>query len=282
MTKNTLFVVATPIGNLDDLSLRAIEILKQVDILAVEDTRQTARLLNHLGIRKPMMSVHDHNERFKIEQVLQRLNRGESVALVSDAGTPLISDPGYPLVNACREAGFQVVPIPGACALITALCAAGLPTDRFSFQGFLPAKSHPRHERLRELSQAECTQIFYESTHRIRAALEAISTLIPDRPLVLARELTKRFETFLFGKASELLSVMEQDADQIKGEFVVIMAGKPKADTSALSQEDLSTLEILLPHLSLKTAAECASKLTGKAKKAFYQQGLALKNQHND
>lgn len=282
MTKKPLYVVATPIGNLDDLSQRAIKTLNEVDILAVEDTRQTARLLNHFGIRKPMMSVHDHNERFKVEQVLQRLNRGESVALVSDAGTPLISDPGYPLVNAARAAGFEVVPIPGACALITALCAAGLPSDRFSFQGFLPAKSHPRNERLIELSQADCTQIFYESTHRIRATLEAIAALMPDRPLVLARELTKRFETFLFGNAQGILNVMEQDADQIKGEFVVMMAGKPKVDASALSQEDLRTLKILLPHVSLKTAAECASQLTGKAKKAFYQQGLALKNTDND
>jgi 16S rRNA (cytidine1402-2'-O)-methyltransferase len=279
MTNNTLYVVATPIGNLDDITLRAIDVLKQVDVVAAEDTRHSRRLLDHLGIHKPMIAIHDHNERSKIDQVTKMLNDGQSLALISDAGTPLISDPGYPLVNACRELGHNVVPIPGACALVSALCAAGLPTDRFAFEGFLPAKIKGRRDRLLALLNDDRTLMFYESTHRIQAMLKDVAELYPDRKLVIARELTKRFETFLTGRATELLAVLAADADQLKGEFVVMMQGAPAKAEEGLNTEDLRIFALLLGSLSLKSAAQMAAQITGKPKKGFYQYGLSMKNQ---
>lgn len=278
MTKNTLYVVATPIGNLDDISRRAIDTLKQVDVVAAEDTRHSRRLLDHLGIRKPMMAIHDHNERSKIDQVIELLSDGQSVALVSDAGTPLISDPGYPLVNACRDKGVNVIPLPGPCALITALSAAGLPTDRFIFEGFLPAKSKARRERLQEVLEETRTLVYYESTHRILNLLEDLADLMPERRVVLARELTKRFETFLSGQAAELKQRLEEDSDQTKGEFVVMLAGAEPIESEGLTQQDQYVLKTLMEALPLKKAAQMTANLTGKPKNALYQLGLTLKD----
>ncbi len=278
MTKNTLYVVATPIGNLDDISRRAIDTLKQVDVVAAEDTRHSRRLLDHLGIRKPMMAIHDHNERSKIDQVIELLSDGQSVALVSDAGTPLISDPGYPLVNACRDKGVNVIPLPGPCALITALSAAGLPTDRFIFEGFLPAKSKARRERLQEVLEETRTLVYYESTHRILNLLEDLADLMPERRVVLARELTKRFETFLSGRAAELKQRLEEDSDQTKGEFVVMLAGAEPIESEGLTQQDQYVLKTLMEALPLKKAAQMTANLTGKSKNALYQLGLTLKD----
>ncbi|MFT4608880.1 MAG: 16S rRNA (cytidine1402-2'-O)-methyltransferase, partial [Chitinophagales bacterium] len=189
-----LYIVATPIGNLDDISLRAIEILKQVDVIAAEDTRHSIRLLNHLGIRNKLMSLHEHNERDRIDGIIDDLKQGNNIALISDAGTPLISDPGYPLVKAVQDAGLRVSPIPGASSIIAALCAAGMPTDPFTFYGFLSQKNSERLSKLSALKQQQGTLVFLESTHRIERLLEQLSELYGDNRIVVAKELTKAFE----------------------------------------------------------------------------------------
>ncbi len=225
----SLYVVATPIGNLADLSPRAAGVLAEVALVAAEDTRHTARLLRHLGVQVPMLSLHEHNEAARVEQLDARLAAGESIALVSDAGTPLISDPGFVLVRELRARGRRIVPVPGACALVAALSAAGLPTDRFTFHGFLPAKGGARRAQLEALATRSETLVFYESPHRIRDTLTDIGAVFGERRLVLARELTKAFETFLEGSAAELSRRMEDDPNQARGEFVVMVAGAPAA-----------------------------------------------------
>lgn len=215
-----LYIVPTPIGNLGDISSRALEVLNQVSLIACEDTRHSGKLLSHFGIETRKTALHDHNERDRAQGIIQKLANGESVALISDAGTPLISDPGYHLVSQVREAGFKVVPLPGPCAAITALSASGLPSDRFSFEGFLPAKEKGRLDKLTELKEDPRTLIFYESPHRIVHSLTSIvAALGGDRQVVMAREVTKTFETFLSGPAAEVLATVSEDPNQQKAKL---------------------------------------------------------------
>ncbi|MBW6391571.1 MULTISPECIES: 16S rRNA (cytidine(1402)-2'-O)-methyltransferase [Halomonadaceae] len=275
----TLYVVATPIGNLEDLSPRAARLLGDVSLIAAEDTRHSARLLRHLGLTVPMLSLHEHNESARIEQLDERLIRGESIALISDAGTPLISDPGFVLVRELRARGRRIVPVPGPCALVAALSAAGLPTDRFLFQGFLPARTGPRRQRLERLAANQETLVFYESPHRIRDTLKDIEAVLGERHLVLARELTKSFETFLDGSAAVLLACMESDPDQARGEFVIMVAGaeeRVEADAASL-EADALLAALLAEGVGVKQAAAVAARLLGGAKKAWYERTQALK-----
>ncbi len=274
-----LYIVATPIGNLGDFSVRAQEVLSSVDVIAAEDTRHTGRLLNHFSIHKPLVACHDHNERGRSEQIVQRLQGGESVALVSDAGTPLISDPGYHLVNAVRDAGYKVVPVPGACAMVAALSVSGLPSDRFFFEGFLPAKGAGRRKRMTELADFVHTWIVYESPHRIMDMLEDMEQALGgERQLVLARELTKTFETVLSGSVAELIQVLGDDDNQRRGEFVVLVHGAEKPGPGdEISEEALKTLAILVEELPMKQASQIAAKLTGVKSKILYKAGLAMK-----
>jgi len=274
-----LHVVATPIGNLGDLSQRAIEVLREADLIAAEDTRHTARLLRAHGIETPCIAVHEHNEREKVPRLVERLQQGESIALVSDAGTPLLSDPGYHLVRAAIEAGIQVVPVPGPSALIAALSASGLPTDRFCFEGFLPAKSTARRKRLEELKQAPVTLIFYESPHRILATLDDLADVFgSDRPMVLARELTKTFETFLRGTIDAVRERVRNDPQQQKGEMVLLLEGAPAPAAEAIDPATERLLAILLEELPLRQAAALAARISGIKKNVLYQFALEKRN----
>ena len=275
--KGCLYVVATPIGNLADISARALEVLQQVDVIAAEDTRHTRGLLQHFGINRPMLALHDHNEDAQAPQLVRRLAAGERFALVSDAGTPLISDPGFPLVRACREAGVAVVPIPGASALITALSVAGLPTDRFRFEGFLPRKATARRELLQGLVEEAATLVFYESSHRVVETLQDMLAVFGAcRYAVLARELTKLHETVLSGALPDLLQQVQADDNQRRGEFVLMLAGAGvQADDSAAELD--RCLGVLLGEVPLKQAAAIAAKLVGVKKNAAYQRALQLK-----
>lgn len=278
----SLYVVATPIGNLGDLSPRAARVLGEVAVIAAEDTRHSGRLLRHLGLSRPMLSLHEHNEATRVDTLDARLVAGEDIALVSDAGTPLISDPGFVLVRELRARGRRIVPVPGPCALVAALSAAGLPTDRFLFQGFLPAKGGARRGRLEALATREETLVFYESPHRIRDTLADLAATLGERRVVLARELTKAFETFLDGRAAELLARMDEDPDQARGEFVVMVAGatpRGDADPSAVEAEVL--LSALLDEgLGVKQAAAVAARVLGGTKKVWYARLQALKDGH--
>ncbi|RAH37099.1 16S rRNA (cytidine(1402)-2'-O)-methyltransferase [Halomonas sp. SL1] len=275
-----LYVVATPIGNLDDLAPRAARLLGEVELVAAEDTRHTSRLLRHLGVAPPLLSLHEHNEAARVEQIDARLAAGEAVALVSDAGTPLISDPGFVLVRELRARGRRIVPVPGACALVAALSAAGLPTDRFLFQGFLPAKGGTRRGRLEALAEREETLVFYESPHRIRDTLADLGTVLGERQVVLARELTKTFETFLEGTPEALLARMADDPDQARGEFVVMVAGAaPKsADEAASVDADALLSAMLAEGVGVKQAAAVTARTLGGAKKQWYARAQALKD----
>ncbi|MEQ6918331.1 16S rRNA (cytidine(1402)-2'-O)-methyltransferase [Halomonas aquatica] len=278
----SLYVVATPIGNLDDLSPRAVRVLGEVALVAAEDTRHSGRLLRHLGLSRPMLSLHEHNEASRVDTLDARLLAGDDVALVSDAGTPLISDPGFVLVRELRARGRRIVPLPGPCALVAALSAAGLPTDRFLFQGFLPARAGPRRTRLEALASREETLVFYESPHRIRDTLADLDTVLEARRVVLARELTKAFETFLDGTAAELLTCMEADPDQARGEFVVMVAGAPargEAEQSAVEADALLSA-LLAEGVGVKQAAAVSARLMGGVKKVWYARAQALKDGH--
>lgn len=272
-----LYIVATPIGNLQDITLRAIEVLKRVEAIAVEDTRHSQALLQHYAISKPLISLHQYNEQERLTQLLNRLKQGESIALISDAGTPLISDPGYQLVRAAREQGISVVPIVGACAAIAALSASGLPTDRFIFEGFLPVKSQARLQRLNQLKNESRTLVFYEAPHRILAFLRDCQAVFGDsREAVIARELTKMFETIRLASLKELTEWVASDSNQQRGELVVLIAGAIEAPQSeSLLVEQV--LAELLPHLPLKTVVDIAVKLTGEKKNAVYQKALQFK-----
>lgn len=273
----TLYIVATPIGNLDDISQRALQVLAKVDRIAAEDTRHSQRLLGHYGIRTPLGSLHEHNERQKVEGLLAELEQGLSLALISDAGTPLISDPGFPLVRAARARGIRVVPVPGCCAAICALSAAGLPTDRFVFEGFLPARGGQRENRLRELADESCTLVFYESSHRILDSLASMAEVFGEaRRAVVARELTKTYETIRDGTLAGLLEWIRADAQQQKGEFVVLVEGAPARASDALDAATEHVLATLLEELSVKQSAALAAKLTGVAKKRLYERALEL------
>jgi 16S rRNA (cytidine1402-2'-O)-methyltransferase len=277
----TLYVVATPIGNLDDLSPRATRTLAHVDVVAAEDTRHSGRLLSHLGIQKRMIALHDHNEKDRAAGILAELKAGRDVALISDAGTPLISDPGYVLVRDARAAGYRVSPIPGPCALVVALSAAGLPTDRFLYVGFLPAKRSGRRASLEPLASESATLVFYESPHRILESVRDIAEVLgEDREMVLGREITKTFETFYSGSVAEVLAELEQDPHGTRGEFVVMVRGamaQPGNDDAATMDVD-RVLRVLLAELPVKKVAKMASELTGLSKNELYQRALALKD----
>jgi 16S rRNA (cytidine1402-2'-O)-methyltransferase len=270
----TLYIVATPIGNLADITQRAIQVLKDVSMIAAEDTRNTGRLLSHYEIGTRCVAVHDHNEQQKIAWLEQQVLAGNDIALVSDAGTPLINDPGYHLVNAFRTKGYPVVPLPGACAAIAALSVAGLPTDRFLYEGFLPAKTKARQERLNLLRQETRTVVYYESPHRILDSLaDMVSCLGEERQVVLARELTKTFETIQSLPVGQLLAWVKADPNQQKGEMVLIVAGYQK-DTEQLPVDALDTLKLLQSELPLKKAAALTAKIYGLKKNALYDYAL--------
>lgn len=272
----TLYVVATPIGNLGDVSDRMRHTLATVNRIAAEDTRRTKQLLSHIGVDTPCFSFHDHNEKQKMDWITELLEKGESIALVSDAGTPLISDPGYPLVRLIREKGLQVTPVPGPCAIIAALSIAGLPSDRFVFEGFLPSKSTARRQKLSQSKTETGTVIYYESSHRIKACMDDIDiTLGSQRRIVVARELTKTFETVLDGTAAELAEIMNSDSNQQKGEFVVMIEGAEKKK-SGLSSETKKLAKLLAEELPGKKAAKIASDMFGDKKNQIYQYLLSL------
>nr|WP_174506516.1 16S rRNA (cytidine(1402)-2'-O)-methyltransferase [Acinetobacter sp. Marseille-Q1620] len=271
-----LFVVATPIGHLDDMTFRSIEILKSVSLIAAEDTRQSAQLLKHYNISTPLTACHDHNESNKIDILIEKLKNGESLALVSDAGTPLISDPGFKLVRAAQENGIKVVPVPGACAAIAALSAVGLPSDRFSFEGFLSSKQSQRLIQLEKLKNETQTMIIYEAPHRILECVKDMANVFGnDRPVGFAREITKTFETIRKMTLQELVSFIENDHNQQKGEIVLVIGGAPEEKN--LDQEKLDELLTrLLQDLSVKAASQLAADLTGIKKKVAYQRALEL------
>ncbi|RYJ62227.1 16S rRNA (cytidine(1402)-2'-O)-methyltransferase [Pseudomonas songnenensis] len=275
----TLYVVATPIGNLEDISARALRVLKEVSLIAAEDTRHSSRLLAHFGIQTPLAACHEHNEREEGGRFLGRLQAGENIALISDAGTPLISDPGYHLVRQARAAGVAVVPVPGACALIAALSAAGLPSDRFIFEGFLPAKAAARRARLDTLKEEPRTLIFYEAPHRILESLRDFEDVFGGgRIAVLGRELTKTFETLKGLPLGQLRAWVEADSNQQRGECVVLVEGwHAPQDESAVSAESLRVLDLLLAEMPLKRAAAIAAEITGVRKNLLYQAALERK-----
>lgn len=270
-----LYVVPTPIGNLGDISARALEVLAAVDLIAAEDTRHSRKLLTHFGISTKAISLHAHNENQRSEQLISYLEQGQSLALISDAGTPLISDPGYPLVTAVRQAGYQVVPVPGACAAITALSAAGLATDRFCFEGFLPAKNAGRTERLQALTSETRTMVFYESPRRVLDTLASIAeTLGEQRKVVVAKELTKHFETFIEGTAEHVISWFRAEPERQQGEMVVMVDGAPK-DLDAGFEQALALAEKLKPMMPPKQAAGIAADTFNCKKNAIYKAMMA-------
>lgn len=271
----TLYIVPTPIGNLGDITQRAIEVLSNVDLIAAEDTRHTGKLLSHFNIQTKTYALHDHNEQQKAQVLVEKLLAGHSIALVSDAGTPLISDPGYHLVTQCRQAGVKVVPLPGACAVITALSASGLPSDRFSFEGFLPAKSKGRKDKFLEIAKAERTCVFYESPHRILDSLaDMLEILGPEREVVLARELTKTFETIQGMPLGELIEWVKADENQQRGEMALLIHGYRTTAEDTLPDEATRTLAILTKELPLKKAAAMAAEIYNLKKNALYKWGL--------
>lgn len=280
-TPGTLYIVATPIGNLEDISARALRILKEVSLIAAEDTRHSSRLLQHFGINTPLAACHDHNEREQGGRFINRLLEGGSVALVSDAGTPLISDPGFHLVRQARAAQIPVVPVPGASAVIAALSAAGLPSDRFIFEGFLPAKATARRSRLDALKQEERTLIFYEAPHRLLESVEDLAAIMGgERIAVLARELTKTFETIKDAPLGELAEWIRSDSNQQRGECVLLISGYESPEKDSLSPEAVRILNILLAEMPLKRAAALAAEITGERKNMLYQFALEQQNKY--
>lgn len=271
----TLFVVATPIGNLHDMVPRAIETLQSVTLIAAEDTRHSGRLMAHFAIETPMIAYHDHSDERRLEQLLAHLQNGEDLALISDAGTPLVSDPGYRLVHAARAQGVPVVPIPGACALIAALSVSGLASDRFSFEGFLPAKAGARQRALEALARESRTLIFYEAPHRVLECLKDMQAAFgDDREAVLARELTKTHETVRSAPLAELIEFVAGDTNQQRGEIVLLVQGAPKRADAELDAQTQRTMEVLLAELPLKQAASIGAKLTGLKKNFLYRWAL--------
>ena len=270
-----LYVVATPIGNMGDISARAREILAAVSVVAAEDTRHSSQLLRGLGLERPMLSLHEHNERARTTELVLRLRAGESVALICDAGTPLVSDPGYQLLRAALAAGIVISPIPGACAAIAALSAAGLPSDRFCFEGFLPARAAARRRRLAELAADPRTFVIYEAPHRIAASLADIAAACGGaRRACIARELTKKFESFYRGSLDELAARAQSDEDLRRGESVIIVEGA-QAEPMGAGRLD-ETLAVLLRFLPPSTASEAAAALTGVRKNEAYARALEL------
>lgn len=276
-----LYVVATPIGNLADMTQRAVETLEKVDWIAAEDTRHSKPLLNALGIQKPLISLHEHNEQQRSQQLLEKLQTGEQGALISDAGTPLINDPGYFLVKLLRSENIDVIPIPGVSAVITALSAAGLPTDRFTYEGFLPAKANKREAALNLLTDEIRTMVFYESPHRLMECLQSMLTVFgAQREIVVARELTKKFEQFVSGGLAEVQAYFIENPDRVRGEFVLMLAGaevSSQQDEGALVETDKMIQIMLEQNLPVKQLSEIVAKVTGLKKKAIYNRALELK-----
>ncbi|WGE32016.1 16S rRNA (cytidine(1402)-2'-O)-methyltransferase [Actinobacillus genomosp. 2] len=271
----TLYIVATPIGNLGDITQRALDTFTQVDLIAAEDTRHSGLLLSHYGIKKPFFALHDHNEQQKAAVLVEKLQQGLNIALISDAGTPLISDPGFHLVRHCRQVGIKVVPLPGACAAITALCASGIASDRFCFEGFLPAKTKSRCDKLAEVANEPRTLIFYESTHRILDTLEDMQKMLgADRYVVMAREMTKTWETIYGDTLENLITWLNEESNRIKGEIVLVVEGKPQQDDEAFSAQAVKLLGLLCQELPLKKAAAIVAETFGYKKNALYQYGL--------
>jgi 16S rRNA (cytidine1402-2'-O)-methyltransferase len=274
----SLYVVATPIGNLGDLSPRAVEVLRSVERIAAEDTRHSRKLLQHFAIQTPLVAVHEHNERELAPRLVERLLAGGSLALISDAGTPLISDPGFNLVRLAREAGVRVIPVPGPSALVCALSASGLATDRFVFEGFLPARRAARRARLGELCHDSRTLVMYESSHRIGDCLRDLAEVFgSERHAVLARELTKQFETIRGASLEELRQWVGADSNQQKGEIVLLVAGRSQPDKNQVTAEAEQLLAILLEELPVKLAAKLAARITGLNKRDLYDRALQLK-----
>ncbi|MBC7751839.1 MAG: 16S rRNA (cytidine(1402)-2'-O)-methyltransferase [Candidatus Saccharibacteria bacterium] len=275
----TLFVVATPIGNFDDFTRRAEQTLKTCQIIAAEDTRHSGHLLSAYSINTPTTACHDHNEGQKVPELIARMQQGEHISLISDAGTPLISDPGFRLVRAAHEAGIRVVPIPGACAAISALSASGLPSDRFSFEGFLPAKTHARKQTLEGLKKDTRTLIFYEAPHRIVDSLiDCVEMLGRDRDACMAREITKTFETIKKATLGELLAFVQSDSNQERGEIVLVIGGFNAEQEVENTEATDKLLKRLLQDLPVKPAAQLAAELTGLKKNELYQRALQLKD----
>ena len=272
-----LFIVATPIGNLDDITFRAVEILKSIDIILAEDTRHSKKLLKHLNIAKPIRAFHEHNEREKTKAIISEIRSGKSIALISDAGTPLISDPGYFLVAQAKKEGLKVVPIPGPSALITALSASGLASDSFTFLGFLPSKQTARVKLLKSLVGRTETSIFYESPKRILATLTDMHSIYGDsREVCLAKELTKVFETIQTGSIPNLIDYLTIDQNHQKGEFVILISATDKIDIAEAETQLNSLLPILCAELGASKAAKLAAKITGIDKKQCYKRALDL------
>jgi 16S rRNA (cytidine1402-2'-O)-methyltransferase len=270
-------VVATPIGNLDDISARARDVLRKVVIVAAEDTRRAGQLLTHLGLKNRLLSLHEHNEKSRVDEVLSTLLSGGDVALISDAGTPLISDPGYRVVERVRAKALPVSPVPGCCAAIAALSVSGLPTDRFRFEGFLPARSVARRNRLRVLSDVTETLILYESVHRVAEVLVDLETIFgTERPITLARELTKRYETIYRGTVTEVREQLGADPGGGKGEFTLVIAGVAEQQMTALPELE-RVLAILLQSVSASQAASLAAEITGVKKREAYRLATELK-----
>lgn len=273
----SLYIVATPIGNLADMSARAIDVLKNVDVIAAEDTRHSGHLLQHHAITTSTVSLHEHNEQQRSEVLLSRLQSGESIALISDAGTPLISDPGYRLVSLVRAHGIKVLPIPGCCALVTALSASGLASDRFSFEGFLPSKQGARKQTLEKLANETRTMIFYESPRRLHSTLEDMQSIFgADRPACLARELTKLHETIMTKPLAELQAWVASDSNQQRGECVVLVEGN-RQQQDASEAEVERVLSLLLTDLPVKRAAAITASLLSVSKNKAYEQALKLR-----
>lgn len=281
--KSILYVVATPLGNLGDMSPRAVEVLTRCDLIAAEDTRHTGALLRHFGIHTACVALHEYNERASVSTLVQRLLAGDSIALVSDAGTPLISDPGYHLVREAREHGIRIVPVPGPCALVTALSASGLPSDRFVFEGFLPARQSARRARLNALRTEPRTLIFYESPHRILDCMDDLADVFgADRPGVLARELTKLFETIQGDRLDALCAWLRADPNQQRGEFVIVVQGSMLADRGIADAEAQRILSILTAQLPIKQAASLVAEITGIKKNTLYDLALNLRNETSE
>jgi len=278
MSMGSLYVVATPIGNLGDMSARAIETLKNVDVILAEDTRHSAPLLRHFQIQTQCQAFHEHNEKEKAEVICQRVLDGQNVAIISDAGVPLISDPGFSLVRLAHEHGIPIVPIPGACAAITAISASGLPTDRFNFEGFLPAKRGPKERALLALANEQRTLIFYESPRRVVETLEIMRKIFGgERQVVIARELTKLFETIKKLPINDMLDFVSHDPNQVKGEIVLLVEGKPKQDDDEQDEALKKLLTILLDDVPLKQAVALAMKITDAKRNKVYPLALAIK-----
>jgi 16S rRNA (cytidine1402-2'-O)-methyltransferase len=272
-----LFIVATPIGNLGDITERALNILRDADLIAVEDTRHSRTLLQQFGIGTPMLAYHDFNENQQVARLLERITSGEDIALISDAGTPLISDPGYQLVRQAHIQGIKVVPVPGASAVVAALCSAGLASDRFTFEGFLPARSSARKVILQNLQNETRTMIFYEAPHRIVECLvDMLECFGASREITMARELTKTFETIIHSTVGALLDVVRNDSNQQKGEIVLVVAGN-RIEAQLIDDQAMHTLKVLLADLPLKQACALAAKITGIKKNLLYEAALQMK-----